>query len=55
MRTPVACLLLALAFPAAAAPVQQPHSEAELLPERAALVPGQTLTIGLHLRLESRV
>ena len=45
-------MLFALALPAGAAPVQQPHSQAELVPERAAVTPGQALTIGLHLRLE---
>ena len=53
MRTVVACLLPALlALSAAAAPVQQPHSQAELVPERTALAPGQVLTVGLRLRLE---
>ncbi len=35
MRFTIACLLIALALPAGAAPVQQPHSQAELVPERA--------------------
>lgn len=52
MRFKIASLLLALALPAGAAPVQQPHSQAELVPERAAVTPGRPLTIGLHLRLE---
>src|SRR5262245_58644521 len=45
-------LLLALSLPAGAAPVVQPHSQAELVPERATVEPGQPLTVGLHLRLE---
>jgi thiol:disulfide interchange protein len=52
MRIALASLLLVLALPAGAAPVVQPHSQAELVPERAAAVPGQPLTVGLHLRLE---
>jgi thiol:disulfide interchange protein DsbD len=52
MRTTIAAFALALALPAGAAPVQQPHSQAELVPERAAVTPGQPLTVGLHLRLE---
>ena len=52
MRSAIACMLFALALSAGAAPVQQPHSQAELVPERAAVTPGQALTIGLRLRLE---
>lgn len=52
MRIALASFLLALAVSAGAAPVVQPHSQAELVPERAAIVPGQALTVGLHLRLE---
>jgi thiol:disulfide interchange protein DsbD len=52
MRMTIAAFALALALPAGAAPVQQPHSQAELVPERAVVTPGQPLTVGLHLRLE---
>lgn len=37
---------------AQAAPVQQPHSTAELLSEHAVLAPGQSTTIGLRLKLD---
>ena len=52
MRMTIAAFALALALPAGAAPVQQPHSQAELVPERAVVTPGQPLTVGLHLRLD---
>ncbi|WP_300452310.1 protein-disulfide reductase DsbD [Accumulibacter sp.] len=42
---------LAWASIAAAVSVRTPHVAAELLAERTALVPGQTLTLGLRLRL----
>jgi thiol:disulfide interchange protein DsbD len=41
-----------LALPAWAAPVQQPHSQAELIAERTAVAPGQALTVALRLQLE---
>ena len=34
------------------APVQQPHSDVELIAERAALTPGHSATLGLRLRME---
>jgi thiol:disulfide interchange protein DsbD len=46
-------LLAALLAPAAtAAPVQQPHSQAELIAERTAVTPGQPLAVALRLQLE---
>ena len=45
----LACLLAASA---AAAPVRQPHSEAELLTERSAVAPGGTLSVALRLRMD---
>jgi len=53
MRTPILALLLALASWSMAAPVQQPHSEAELVAERTAVTPGQRLTVALRLRMEN--
>ena len=41
-----------LDLPARAAPVQQPHSQAELIAERSAAVPGQALSVALRLQLE---
>jgi len=35
-----------------AAPVQQPHSQAELIAERVAVVPGETFTVALRLILQ---
>ena len=46
----IACLCFVL--PAGAASVQQPHSEAELIPERASIAPGEFLTVALRLRME---
>jgi thiol:disulfide interchange protein DsbD len=37
---------------AAAAPVPQPHSEAELIAERGAIAPGASLTVALRLRMD---
>jgi thiol:disulfide interchange protein DsbD len=53
--TPRSILLAALLLAAgavAAAPVQQPHSQAELVAERTALVPGQATAVALRLTLE---
>ena len=44
-----ALLLLAVAAPAA--PVRTPHVEAELVAERAGLVPGEPLTVALRLKM----
>ncbi|HEU5283756.1 MAG TPA: protein-disulfide reductase DsbD domain-containing protein [Burkholderiales bacterium] len=41
-----------LDLPARAAPVQQPHSQAELIAERTAAVAGQALSVALRLQLE---
>jgi len=46
----IACLYLAL--PAVAAPVAQPHSEAELIPEHTSIAPGAILTVALRLQME---
>jgi thiol:disulfide interchange protein DsbD len=53
LRLPIA-LLCALVVPAPVLgeAVRQPHSQAELIAEQAALVPGQRTTLGLHLRLD---
>ena len=47
-------LVLALVLPSAGrgAAVEQPHSRAELIAERTALEPGQTVTVALRLQLE---
>jgi thiol:disulfide interchange protein DsbD len=52
LRSILTLLLGLLATCAAAATVQQLHSEAELIAERTAVTPGQTLTVALRLRLE---
>jgi thiol:disulfide interchange protein DsbD len=51
-RLLLALLLLAVARWSLAAPVQQPHSEAELIAEHVAVTPGQPLTVGLRLRMD---
>jgi thiol:disulfide interchange protein DsbD len=60
---PAAVRLLALAAlvagatllaPAAAAPVRTPNVEAELVAERSALVPGQSTTVALRLKIRDR-
>src|SRR5512139_3696037 len=47
----LALLVLCLAAPAATAQVRTPHVEAELLPERTAIVPGEPLTVALRLSI----
>ena len=42
---------LLLAVPAFAAPVRTPHVEAELVAERTAVAPGETLTVALRLKM----
>ena len=42
----------AVALPADAAPVRTAHVEAEIVSEKAALVPGRTLTVALRLAME---
>jgi thiol:disulfide interchange protein/DsbC/DsbD-like thiol-disulfide interchange protein len=42
----------AVALPAGAAPVRTAHVEAEIVPEKTALVPGSTLTVALRLAME---
>jgi thiol:disulfide interchange protein DsbD len=46
-------LLLLLSPWCAAAPVQQPHSAAELIAERTAVTPGQPLSVALRLALDN--
>jgi thiol:disulfide interchange protein len=46
----LACLCSSLS--AIASPVRQLHSEAELIPERASIAPGATLTVALRLQME---
>jgi DsbC/DsbD-like thiol-disulfide interchange protein len=41
-----------LALPGWAAPVQQPHSQAELIAERTGVAPGRALTVALRLQME---
>ena len=50
---PLAALVLAAA-PAHAEPVRTPNVEAELVSERTALVPGQTATVALRLKIRDR-
>jgi thiol:disulfide interchange protein DsbD len=52
MRFALLLALPLLALPAWAAPVQQPHSQAELIAERRALTPGRPLTVALRLQME---
>ena len=51
-RLLLALLLLAVVRWSLAAPVQQPHSEAELIAEHVAVTPGQPVTVGLRLRMD---
>jgi thiol:disulfide interchange protein DsbD len=51
-RRSILLVLLLIAAKATAAPVQQPHSRAELVAERMALVPGQASAVALRLTLE---
>ena len=46
--------LLALAAVATAAPVRTPNVEAEIVAERTALVPGQSATVALRLKIRDR-
>ncbi len=52
MRFALLLALPLLALPAWAAPVEQPHSQAELIAERTALTPGRPLTVALRLQME---
>ena len=46
------CIAAAMVFPVVAAPVRTAHVEAELVPEKTALVPGGALTVALRLAME---
>jgi len=54
LAPPLIILITALApiTPVAAAPVQRPHIEAELIPEKSSLRPGEPLTVALRLKME---
>jgi len=59
MRWLAICLILLItAFtsmtPVSATPVQRPHIEAELRPEKSSLRPGEPLTVALRLKMENR-
>jgi thiol:disulfide interchange protein DsbD len=51
LRALTGAALAALALAATAQPVRTPNVEAELVPERAALVPGQRNTVALRLKI----
>jgi len=48
------CLFLLIIAPSSAAPVQRPHIEAELIPEKTGLRPGEPVTVALRLKMEKR-
>ncbi len=53
------CLILLITVPASiapvsAAPVQRPHIEAELIPEKSGLRPAEPVTVALRLKMEKR-
>jgi len=54
LAPPLIILITALApiTPVAADPVQRPHIEAELIPEKSSLRPGEPLTVALRLKME---
>ena len=54
LAPPLIILITALApiTPVAAEPVQRPHIEVELFPEKSSLVPGEPLTVALRLKME---
>ena len=54
LAPPLIILITALApiTPVAAEPVQRPHIEAELIPEKSSLRPGEPLTVVLRLKME---
>jgi len=54
LAPPLIILITALApiTPVAADPVQRPHIEAELIPEKSGLRPGEPLTVALRLKME---
>ncbi len=54
VRTFIALAALVVATGAIAQPVRTPNVEAELVSERSALVPGQTNTIALRLKIRDR-
>ena len=54
LAPPLIILITALApiAPVGAEPVQRPHIEAELIPEKSSLHPGEPLTVALRLKME---
>jgi thiol:disulfide interchange protein DsbD len=59
MRWLAICLILLITAltsmaPVSATPVQRPHIEAELIPEKSSLHPGAPLTVALRLKMEKR-
>lgn len=57
MRWLATCLILLITAPVSislvwAAPVQRPHIEAELIPEKSGLRPGELVTVVLRLKME---
>ena len=59
MRWLAICLILLITAltsmaPVSATPVQRPHIEAELIPEKSSLRPGAPLTVALRLKMEKR-
>src|SRR5688572_21427366 len=54
MRQALIFIVLLLTLPAAAAPVNSGHVEAELVAAREAVVPGERFTVALRLRMDER-
>ncbi|MGH8761531.1 MAG: protein-disulfide reductase DsbD domain-containing protein, partial [Burkholderiales bacterium] len=54
MRWLATCLILLIIAPVSAAPVQRPHIETELIPEKTSLRPGEPATVALRLKMEKR-
>jgi thiol:disulfide interchange protein/DsbC/DsbD-like thiol-disulfide interchange protein len=54
INTCIALAAFIVAAGSAAQPVRTPNVEAELVPERSALVPGQTNTVALRLKIRDR-
>lgn len=54
MRWLATCLIVLITAPLAAAPVQRPHIEAELIAEQSSLRAGEPVTVALRLKMEKR-